>query len=312
METVSSQDIADIRMDLGISSQLKVTHLPKSHTFLKRLYLLTRFFWTSALGLSLVSHAQSLDSQPRRGDARIFLLGEIHDNPNAHNLRLELVMQLIAQRQKPVVAMEQFDRENQPALDLALARCTDVDCVLAQVGGPGWEWRFYKPLVQLALDQKISLLAANLSNADVRKVMTEGFSAVYSPQAIADYKLKQLPTQLLRLQSQAIQEGHCNMLPARAIGPMVQGQIARDVWMASVLQGVQSQTVILIAGNGHVRKDAGVFQWLSPQNQAQTQVHAYVEQAEKNDADAFDHVHVVPTIDREDPCLVFQKTPVKK
>jgi uncharacterized iron-regulated protein len=298
-------------MDLGIWPQLKVTHLPKSHTFLRRLYRLTQLCWTSALGLSLVSHAQSLDSQPRSGDARIFLLGEIHDNPNAHSLRLELVMQLIAQRQKPVVAMEQFDRENQPALDLALARCPDVDCVLAQVGGPGWDWRFYKPLVQLALDQKITLLAANLSNADVRKVMTQGFAAVYSPQAIAEYQLHQLPKQLLSVQRKSIQEGHCNMLPAQAIGPMVQGQIARDVWMARVVQGVKTQTVILIAGNGHVRKDAGVYQWLSPQHQAQTQVHGYVEQAEKNDVDAFDQVHVVTTIAREDPCLVFQKKPFK-
>ena len=283
-----------------------------SSSFLNRLKRLLLFLGAVALGLSLASHAQSLESQPRRQGARIFLLGEIHDNPNAHNLRLELVMQLIAQRQKPVVAMEQFDRENQLTLDLALTRCKDVDCVLAQVGSPGWEWRFYKPLVQLALDQKISLLAANLSNADVRKVMTEGFSAVYAPQALAEYKLHQLPKQLLEVQRILIQEGHCNMLPPQAIDPMVQGQIARDVWMANVVQGVKNQTVILIAGNGHVRKDAGVFQWLSPQHQAQTQVHGYVEQAEKNDLDAFDKVHVVPALEREDPCLVFEKPSVKK
>jgi uncharacterized iron-regulated protein len=35
-------------------------------------------------------------------------------------LRLELALQLISQKQKTVVAMGQFDRENQQALDLAL------------------------------------------------------------------------------------------------------------------------------------------------------------------------------------------------
>ena len=262
--------------------------------------------------LLFASPAQCLDSVPPKKNSRIFLLGEIHDNPNGHSARLAFVKQLVAQQQKPVVAMEQLDRETQPELDLALARCQDVDCVLKKVGSPDWDWDFYKPYVQMALDQKITLVAANLSNADLRQVMTKGFAAVYSPQVIAEYKLNPLPMQLLSLQRKAIQEGHCNLLPAQAIDPMVQGQIARDVWMASVVMGGQNPTVILIAGNGHVRKDAGVYQWLSPQHQAQTQVHAYIEQAEETDTDAFDQVHRVATIDREDPCLVFQKMPVTK
>ena len=86
--------------------------------------------------------------------------------------------------------MEQFDRENQQALDLALTSCQDIDCVLGKVATPGWDWLFYKPYVQLALDKKITLVAANLSNTDVRKVMTQGFSSVYSRLEIAEYKLE--------------------------------------------------------------------------------------------------------------------------
>jgi hypothetical protein len=56
-----------------------------------------------------------------------------------------------------------------------------------------------------------------------------------------------------------------------------------------------------------VRKDVGVFQWLSPDKQARTQVHGYVERVEKSDSDWFDHVHVMPTIDREDPCQALKK-----
>ena len=117
---------------------------------------------------------------------------------------------------------------------------------------------------------------------------------------------------MLKEQNQAIQEGHCNMMPAQAIGPMVQGQIARDVWMASVVNSVQNQMVILVAGNGHVRKDAGVYQWLSPDHRARTRVFGYVEQADQSNADWFDQTHVVTPFEREDPCLVFTKKPVKK
>jgi uncharacterized iron-regulated protein len=279
----------------------------KPRQFLNSIFLL---IVTAFLPLAL--QAQSLGSQLQRNDDRIYLLGEVHDNPHGHNLRLELVMQLMGKNQKPVVAMEQFDRENQQALDLALTSCQDVDCVLAKVATPGWNWLFYKPYVQLALDKKITLVAANLSNTDVRKVMTQGFSSVYSPLEIAEYKLAQLPMQLLNDQRKSIQEGHCNMLPIQAIDPMVRGQIARDVWMANVVNNVKNQMVILIAGNGHVRKDAGVFRWLTRENKLITQVHGYVEQADKSDANWYDHVHVIPTIEREDPCRVFEKNRSKK
>jgi len=279
----------------------------KPRQFLNSIFLL---IVTAFLPLAL--QAQSLGSQLQRNDDRIYLLGEVHDNPHGHNLRLELVMQLISQKQKPVIAMEQFDRENQQALDLALTSCQDVDCVLGKVATPGWDWLFYKPYVQLALDKKITLVAANLSNTDVRKVMTQGFSSVYSPLEIVEYKLAQLPMHLLNDQRKSIQEGHCNMLPMQAIDPMVRGQIARDVWMANVVNNVKNQMVILIAGNGHVRKDAGVFQWLTRENKLITQVHGYVEQADKSDAKWYDHVHVIPTIEREDPCRVFEKNRSKK
>jgi len=110
----------------------------------------------AALGISSASQAQSFDTKSLRDDARIFLLGEIHDNPMGHSLRQDLVMQWIAQGHKPVVAMEQFDRQNQSALDHALNSCKDVECVLAKAEAPGWEWLFYKPYVQLALDKKIT------------------------------------------------------------------------------------------------------------------------------------------------------------
>jgi uncharacterized iron-regulated protein len=259
------------------------------------------------VGLAFAATAQGQDKLPLKA-LPVFLMGEVHDNPHVHALRLQHVMDWVRQGHKPVVAMEQFDRENQAVLDRALARCKTPDCVLAEAATPGWAWRFYKPFVQLALDQKITLLAANLSNADVRKVMKNGFKAVFSAQAMDTYKLHQIDPKLLASQYKAIQEGHCNMLPDPALGPMVQGQIARDVWMASVVNGVPNRMVLLLAGNGHVRKDVGVFQWLFAENQARTQVLGYVERTDATDVGGFDQVHLVPEVAREDPCLVFKPT----
>lgn len=271
-----------------------------------------RFFIFALLYSPAASTAQTPAKPSLKTEPQIFLMGEIHDNSHGHQLRHQHLMQLVDQGLKPVVAMEQFDRDKQTLLDLALKQCTDVDCVLAKAATPGWDWQFYRPIVQLALDKKVKLLAANLSTVDVQKVMVRGFSAVFSPQAINAYKLHQIPSALQSAQNKAIQEGHCNMLPDQAIGPMVQAQIGRDVWMASVINDLQDPVVVLIAGNGHVRKDAGIFQWLSKDRQLKTQVHGYVERSDSSDAHWFDQTHIVPTVEREDPCLTFASRSANK
>ena len=89
-------------------------------------------------GTLLAAAPPSQDLKTPQDGTRIFFLGEIHDNEHGHQRRLERVKQLIEQGPQPVVAMEQFDRENQAVLDAALSQCPDVDCVLAKAGTRGW------------------------------------------------------------------------------------------------------------------------------------------------------------------------------
>src|SRR5690606_31510198 len=53
--------------------------------------------------------------------ARYVLLGEVHDNPDVHRLRLRWLRQLTATRSF-AIAMEQFDLPMQPQLDAARER----------------------------------------------------------------------------------------------------------------------------------------------------------------------------------------------
>jgi len=81
----------------------------------------------------------------------IYLLGEVHDNPKAHSERFNLIESLLAKKFRPVIAMEQFDRENQAILSQAMSSCKNADCVIQKAGGKGWEWNFYKPVIETAL-----------------------------------------------------------------------------------------------------------------------------------------------------------------
>jgi uncharacterized iron-regulated protein len=231
----------------------------------------------------------------------IFLLGEVHDNPAGHARRFDLIKAKVGAGWRPSIAMEQFDRERQADLDGAMATCANADCVIgAASDGARWEWPLYKPVIELALRNKLTLVAANLGRADARKVMRDGFAAVLDAGTIALYGLDQpLPATLVDAQTQAIREGHCNKLPESMVGALVRAQVARDVVMAQALVAHASHGAILLAGNGHVRLDAGVPHWLKRHGNARVVSIGYVESAVYGHYD--ESIRVMPH-PRPDPC----------
>ena len=237
----------------------------------------------------------------------IYLLGEVHDNPEGHALRLERIAEIVRSAPQSVIAMEHFDREKQAALSAAQQECPDAACVIAKAGGKGWDWDFYKPVIDLALRQRIPLVAANVSPQDARLVVRDGLSAALSATVRKAFGLDVgVPAAIDAIQREAVFQGHCRMAPKAALGGMVAAQVARDVWMAHVLREHPQSTVLLLAGNGHVRKDAGVYHWLSPAERQRTQVHAYLEAPDAQDAARFDQIHPIAAVTREDPCAAFR------
>lgn len=241
---------------------------------------------------------------------QVLLLGETHDNGEGHRLRAEALRARVDAGWRPAIAMEQFDREQQPALDAAMRECGDADCVIGKVVTPnasiaksGWQWPFYKPVIALAVEYKLPLLAANLSRADAGRVVAEGMAAL-GPELTAAYGLDHpLNADLLQPQVAEVREGHCNMLPPEMLEPMASAQIARDITMAEVMRPFADTGVVLIAGNGHVRRDIGVPYWLRSFGIEGRSI-GYVEDTPT--AGEFDEAHVVPAIERPDPCAKFK------
>lgn len=240
----------------------------------------------------------------------IYLLGEVHDNPKAHSQRLEFIEKLLSQSFKPVIAMEQFDRENQALLQQAMTSCQDADCVIQKAGGKGWEWAYYKPVIEAALKRRLTIVAANLSTNDAMKVVRNGLGAALNHETLREFNLDLPPDAgLFQKQKTAIEVGHCNMLPASVVKGMVNAQVARDVWMAKTIRENASHGLILLAGNGHVRKDIGVYHWLNGAERTRTEVIAYSE--DKSDtvseqgAGEYDRVVRVEPFERGDPCEAF-------
>lgn len=243
---------------------------------------------------------------------QVLLLGETHDNGEGHRLRADALRARVEAGWRPAIAMEQFDREQQPALDAAMRECRDADCVIAKVitAKSSWNWPFYKPVIALALEYKLPLLAANLSRADAGKVIQGGIASALDAGEIHRYALdKPLPVAVLSHQVEEVRTGHCGMLPEDMLEPMARAQVARDVVMAETLRPFVARGVVLIAGNGHVRRDIAVPYWLHQQGLSTVSI-GYVEQATA--AGEFDEVHRIPAAERPDPCAALGKSMARK
>lgn len=238
----------------------------------------------------------------------IWLMGEVHDNPDGHGYRLRDLQAAVTSDWRPAILMEQFNVDRQDELTQAWQTCKEAQCVIDAAGGKGWQWNLYKPVIQLALAYRLPLVAANVSREQLGQVMKQGFGAVFDQNTISTYRLDQpLPQDWLDGQRVAIREGHCNMLPEEMIDPMVNAQTARDVMFAKLIAEYAPQGVVLIAGNGHVRKDLGVYAWLPEELKGDVTVFGYVE-PEGVSATWYDKVRVVPAHPRPDPCEAFKRS----
>jgi uncharacterized iron-regulated protein len=246
-------------------------------------------------------------AMPRAGAAtdaatpEVLLLGEVHDSAAGHAARVERLRARLAAGWRPAIAMEQFDSDRQPALDAAMRECADADCVVARAAPAkaGWTWPYYTPVIALALQYRLPLLAANFSRSDAGKVVGGGFAAALPPALIADYGLDALPPTLLDAQQAEVRASHCGLLPESMLAPMARAQVARDVTMAETLRAHRADGVVLLAGNGHVRRDIGVPYWL---RRAGLAAHAVGFLEPDNDASTFDEVVRIPAVERPDPC----------
>jgi uncharacterized iron-regulated protein len=237
---------------------------------MRAIQIATCFLWLNAVDVATAAPVK-IDPNPTAlmqamQGHRVALLGEVHDNAAQHTLRIAALRQLVVKGARPAIAFEQFDRERQPDIDRARReRPGDANYLIAQAKGRDeWQWQFYRPFVALALEYDLPIIAANLSRDKAMHVAIDGWPAVFDARMRDELKLDSLPADFRRNHEDAIAAGHCNLLQAEQLPALARGQIARDIIMARSIRPYVDRGVVLLAGNGHVRRDIGVPFWLSP------------------------------------------------
>ena len=177
----------------------------------------------------------------------VLLLGELHDDPRHQHWHREAVTALAGRGRLAALALEMAERGTNTAglpVDAGEAAVREA----LQWDDRVWSWDAYGPAVMAAVRAGVRVLGANLPRAQMRPAMAD---------ATLDGRL---PPEDLARQQQAVRDGHCGLLPAAQVAPMTRVQVARDVAMAEAVASAAQpgQTVVLLAGSGHVDPRLGV------------------------------------------------------
>ena len=246
---------------------------------------------------------------------RTVLLGEVHDNGAQHALRAEALLLRIEAGARPAIAFEQFDRERQADIDrVRREEPGNADALIEAAGARNWDWKHYRPFVQIALDFDLPIVAANLSRREAIKVSTQGWSALFDATEQAALGLDRLSAEFIADHERAVARGHCDLLPAESLPSMARAQIARDLVLARSLLPYLSRGVVLLTGNGHVRKDMGVPHWLTAEQRREVIAIGLLEAnsgevgvAVEDLKHRYDVVLKTAPADRTDPCEALRK-----
>ena len=156
---------------------------------------------------------------------QVLLLGEVHDNAQGHRLRVAELQRRLAAGWRPVIVMEQFDRENQALLTRAARECADPDCIIRVMEQPRWDWSLYRPVLDLVISYQLPLVAGNLSPADASRIARDGIQWSMPRAMVATYLAAPVPADILEGQQKEVQAARCNMLPDMMVGGVVNAQV---------------------------------------------------------------------------------------
>ncbi|MCC6747724.1 MAG: ChaN family lipoprotein [Deltaproteobacteria bacterium] len=258
--------------------------------------------------------------------ARFVLLGERHDHPEHHRLQARILAGLVASGRRPSVGWEMIEEERGDALRAYLQR-PDAS---AQGLGPalswersGWPpWGIYRPIAEVAFAAHLPLFAAGMSRTALMRLHTAG-----PPPDALPASQPHAATDLLGPEARAelaveIKEAHCGHASERLVRMMTAMQAARDRHLAErLLAHATSHGAVLIAGNGHVRRDRGVPLHLAHLGRRQaTAIAVGILEVDALPASSdtrlepllqlarpFDFVWFTTRLDREDPCVKFKR-----
>jgi uncharacterized iron-regulated protein len=243
----------------------------------------------------------------------IALLGERHDNVRHHERRGELLQALKRRIGQTTVVIEHLDRERGFDFNaVCISSEHGLERVLTSIGfdAKGWRWPLHRPMFSALAATGANVLGGNIPRAAARQIATDGEAALPASTAAQLAAAPLLDNARQRLDADLVR-GHCGTLDSIRLPGLRLAQRARDAAMADTLLAAATpgKPVILLAGNGHVRRDYGVPTLLG--NGPRIVSVGFVEDAAELEAarhdGLYDYLWLTDPAVRSDPCAELRK-----
>ncbi len=200
--------------------------------------------------------------------SQVVLLGEHHDNQSHHDWQLRMLQALHQRQPDLVMGLEMLPKVAQPQIDRFLRGDSDIETFLKEVN---WtrHWSFsaayYTPLLNYAREQKIPVVALNVTRDKVEEAVKRGWQAappgMTPPAAATRPYLRHLVMSFQR-----------HKLPGARLDMAVEGPAFRRfvqkqlLWDRAMAEGISAQLestqkpplVIAFIGSGHLMHGYGV------------------------------------------------------
>jgi uncharacterized iron-regulated protein len=274
-------------------------------------------------------------------DGGVVLLGEVHDNPQGHLVREDIlwprwdsgaptgglrpgaVFEHIRADQKPIVDRfyEQASRSR---------RLWTASDLLKELGWKDSGWaaaEIFEPLYAGALWANMPVLPGDPARERIR-ALARGDRSGLGEAELALIKVgEDMPQPLLDSLNEELVESHCGVMPASAFGNMNIAQRFRDAHQARALVDAAEANgaAFLLAGNGHVRTDRAVPWYVRHMAPGRKVISVMLLEVEpgQNDAASYlprgpdgkvatDYVLFTPRTERPDPCQKMRDQVSKK
>jgi uncharacterized iron-regulated protein len=247
--------------------------------------------------------------------ARVVYLGESHDNPAHHAHQARVLQALLRAGVRPALAFEMLTQDQQREVDEAMRQADGAAALDARLRWRerGWpDFGMYQPLFELALSDRLPVIAADLDPGTVRRIAKEGLGVLPAAErAQLASRLRPDPEGEARLERE-IAEAHCGLLPAAAIPFMAQAWHARNVVMARQIGQAldEGRRVVVIVGRGHLER-GGLRDQLNALRPGTPQLVVEFVEAPANDSmprpGSSNIRWLTSGVDRGDPCAVMRK-----
>jgi uncharacterized iron-regulated protein len=235
-------------------------------------------------------------------DADVIFFGELHNDPIAHWLELEVMQSLYEKDNQLTLAMEMFEADDQIVLNEYLTGVIQESHLLSEAKVWNNYKTDYKPLIEFAKEKKLPVVASNIPRRYANLVYRKGVTAIDSLSQEAKSWIAPLPVEI-DLNVACYKNMISSMAPHASSGSaenMARSQAFKDASMAYFILKNKRGKVYHVNGAYHSQNGEGII-WYLKKTQPNLKIatihvaeQTQIESLEETNKDAADFIICVP------------------